>query len=97
MSATATGTALRYHGFDGAWELGAFVVALAAIVIGALMLADGVLEYLAVSGMPSYLNSGTLIFGNLVWWVDVATGAVLAAAGGVVALLARPSWAARAA
>ena len=95
MSATTVGTGVRYRGFDGVWELGVFVVGVAVAVVGALILADGVLEYLAIAGMPSYLNAGTLIFGNLVWWIDVAAGAVLVAAGGLLAGLARPFRASR--
>ncbi len=91
MPAEAYGTGrIRYHGFDGIWGVTAFALGVAAVVLGALVLADGILAYASVTGMPSYLNVATVIFGNLVWWVDIAIGVGLAAVGGAAIWLSRP-------
>lgn len=89
MSAVAYGTRPGYLGFGGVTRVVGFAIGVAAIVLGALILADGILENLAVSGMPSYLNVATLIFGNLVWWVDVVVGAVVVAAGALLVAVSR--------
>ncbi len=83
------GTRPGYLGFGGWARVVGFVLGVAAIVVGALILADGILEYASVSGMPSYLNVATVLFGNLVWWLDVVIGAVLAGVGAVVSGLSR--------
>ncbi len=89
MSTVALGTRPGYLGFGGAARVIAFVAGVVVIVLGALILADGILEYLSVSGMPSYLNLGTVIFGNLVWWVDVVVGAVMVGLGALLAGFSR--------
>ncbi len=81
MSTVSFGTRQGYYGFGGWTRVIGFVLGVAALVLGALILADGILEYVSVSGMPSYLNVATLLFGNLVWWIDMVIGAVLAAVG----------------
>ena len=89
MTASAVGTRVGYLGFGDLTRVVGFAIGVAAIVLGALILADGILEFASVSGMPSYLNAQTLIFGNLVWWVDVVVGAVLVGLGAVLSGFSR--------
>ena len=89
MTASAFGSHREYLGFGDLTRVVGFAIGVAAIVLGALILADGILEYASVSGLPSYLNAQTLMFGNLAWWIDVTVGAVVVAAGGLLAGVAR--------
>ncbi len=89
MSAVAFGTRRGYLGFGGWARVTGFVLGVVGIVVGALVLADGILEYATVSGMPSYLNVATDLFGNRVWWTDVAIGAVLVGVGAVLGFVSR--------
>ncbi len=75
MSAVAQPTGLRFHGFGGLGAIVLFAVGVAAIVIGALVLADGILDY---------LNTATVFLGSIGWWINVAIGAVVIAAGAVL-------------
>ncbi len=75
MTAVAQPTALRYRGFGGVGAIVLFAVGVAAVVLGALVLADGILDY---------LNTATVFLGSMGWWINVAVGAVVVAAGAIL-------------
>ncbi len=89
MSTVGFGTRPGYLGFGGWARVTGFAFRVVGIVVGALVLADGLLEYATVSGLPSYLNVATDLFGNLVWWADVAIGAVVVALAASLAFVSR--------
>lgn len=75
MTAVAQPTGYRFHGFGGVGAIVLFAAGVAAVVIGALVLADGILDY---------LNIATVFLGSVGWWINVAVGAVVVAGGAVL-------------
>lgn len=83
-AAAATPRIRAPYGFGGPGAIALFVVGLAAVVLGALVLADGVLDY---------AGNATVFLGSVGWSVNLALGVVAVAAGAVViALSRRVSW-----
>lgn len=75
MSAVARTTSVRYHGFGGLGGIALFAGGVAAVVIGALVLVDGILDW---------QNIATVFFGSMGWWINIVTGAVVIAAGALL-------------
>ncbi len=80
MSAVARPSELRFRGFGGLGAIGLFAAGVAAVVIGALVLADGILNY---------LNTATVFLGSTDWWINAAVGVVAIVAGAVLVVYSR--------
>ncbi len=75
MSAVARPTGHQIYGFGGAGAIVLFAAGVAAVVVGALVVVDGVLDY---------LNIATVFLGSAGWWLNILVGAVVVAAGGLL-------------
>ncbi len=81
MSAvTQTAVVRTRYGFGGPGAIALFVLGVAGIVIGALVLADGILDY---------TGNTTVFLGSAGWWVNVVVGAVVIAASALAVGLSR--------